>query len=244
MKHKGYQKRNYRDWINPEDLKCFVAVEQETDLAIYAKKDLLKKALKSIKKHRDSLIQTIRLYPEFESSLIPVEIKTPVGNIARDMLIAGQKASVGPFAAVAGAMAEYTGKDLLKYTDEIIIENGGDIFITTKKDRIIAIFAGGSPFTGRIGILFKKELSPAGICTSSGTVGHSKSFGKADAVVVVSKSTPLADAVATSACNKIQTKDDIKKALEYAMAIEGIEGIIVIIDGHIGVQGGIELTST
>jgi ApbE superfamily uncharacterized protein (UPF0280 family) len=158
------------------------------------------------------------------------------------MCEAAQKASVGPMAAVAGAIAEMTGYELLKYSDEVIVENGGDIFIKTGTARKIGIYAGNSPLSEKLALRILPEQTPAGVCTSSGTVGHSLSFGKADAVVIISRDTFLADAVATSTGNKVKTTDDIEYALNYASKIAGILGTVIIIGDKIGAWGDIELT--
>jgi len=133
------------------------------------------------------------------------------------MLNAGQKANVGPFAAVAGMVAEYVGEQLKVQSKDVFVENGGDIFIDSISDRVVGIYAGDSPLTGKINILLKKERFPIGVCTSSGTVGPSLSFGKADAVVVISKNTALADALATATCNRIKEKSDVQNAIEWAI---------------------------
>jgi len=49
------------------------------------------------------------------------------------MMKVSQVAGVGPMAAVAGALAEYVGQDLLKLTPNVIVENGGDIFLKIKR---------------------------------------------------------------------------------------------------------------
>lgn len=82
---------------------------------------------------------------------------------------------------------------------------------------------------------------PIGICTSSGTVGHSLSFGKADAVCVISKSSTMADAAATAIGNMVCDKHDIKSALDHGTQIEGVLGIAIIIGEHFGAIGDLEL---
>jgi ApbE superfamily uncharacterized protein (UPF0280 family) len=145
-------------------------------------------------------------------------------------------------AAVAGAMAEMVSKDLLKLSKEVIVENGGDIYLATSKERTVGIYAGNSPLSLKMGILIKPEEAPLGICTSSGTVGHSLSFGKADAVCILSKSAALADAAATAVGNVIQEKKDIEKGLERGKEIEGVLGMLIIVGEKMGVWGNITLT--
>lgn len=236
-----FEERIYRKWVKSQDLVCFNVIEDETDLMISAEKQLEREARKSIKKYRTQISEYIRANKEFETSLNPVKINSYCTEIIKAMALAGEKASVGPFAAIAGAISEFVGKDLIKHTNQIIIENGGDIFIKSNKDRIIAVYAGKSILTEKIGLKIKPEQTPMGVCTSSGTVGHSKSFGKADAVIITSKNTALADAVATATANMIQTKDDINKALDFALNINGISGAIAIIAKDIGICGDIEI---
>jgi hypothetical protein len=144
-------------------------------------------------------------------------------------------------AAVAGAIAEFVGKELLEASPEVIVENGGDIFLQSQKDRTIGIYAGQSPLTGRAGLDIKGKDTPLGVCTSSGTVGPSLSLGKADAVIALSKSTALADAAATAIGNIIKNADDIPRGIERAISIKGLSGVIIIKDDKIGFWGKVEI---
>jgi ApbE superfamily uncharacterized protein (UPF0280 family) len=157
------------------------------------------------------------------------------------MIEAGRRAGVGPMAAVAGAIAEYVGRDLLGYSNEVIVENGGDIFLAMTDPATIAILAGSSPLSNRLGLRADFPQGSVGICTSSGTVGHSLSLGAADAVVVLSESTALADAVATALGNKVGDGADIEAALAAGKAIEGVLGLVVIVGARLGVWGQVEL---
>ena len=121
------------------------------------------------------------------------------------------------------------------------MENGGDIFLHSRTDRRIGIYAGNSPLSGKIGLLVRKEMSPCGICTSSGTVGHSLSFGKADAALVVSKDVSLADACATALGNRVKTSEDVEEALDFIAGKPGVMGALVIIGEFVGALGDIEL---
>ena len=147
-------------------------------------------------------------------------------------------------ASVAGAIAEYVGRDLLTFSPEVIIENGGDIYLKSLTKRIVGIFAGKSPLTGKIGLEINAGDTPLGICTSSGTVGHSLSYGQADAAVVVSPSAVLADAAATAIGNLIIEPADISRGIEFASGIDGIKGILIIKDDNIGAWGDIKLCPT
>ncbi len=164
--------------------------------------------------------------------------------IVKAMAEAGEKASVGPMAAVAGAIAHFVGEELAKFSPEIIIENGGDIYLRSRKDRLIGIYAGKSPLSGKIGLEIAGKDTPLGISTSSGTVGHSLSFGKADAVVVLAETAILSDAIATGIGNLILQASDIPYGIERARNVPGIKGIVVIKDEEMGVWGDIKLCHT
>jgi len=230
----------YRSWVS-SDLVNFTVSESESDILISAGKDLKNEARNLIRKARQEVKEYIRKKPDFETSLKPLPPDGQAPPIIRSMLEATHRAGVGPMAAVAGAVSEFTGKGLLEFTDQAILENGGDIFIKTSRERKVGIYAGESPLSGKIAISVKPGMTPLGICTSSGTVGHSLSFGKADAVTVVARDAVLADACATAACNMVKNEADIKKALAFAKTIEGVIGIVVIYGDRVGSAGEIEL---
>jgi ApbE superfamily uncharacterized protein (UPF0280 family) len=244
MKKEGYQPRIYRHWIEGKDLVSFNVKVQETDLYIRASSNLQRKAQRLIAKYRQQLEQYIEKNPEFRTSLKPLPIPTNAPQIIQDMLNASKKASVGPMAAVAGAVAEYVGEELLEFSPEVIVENGGDIFLKIIRKRIVGIYAGDSPLTGKLGLEINPMDTPLGICTSSGTVGHSLSYGKADAALVVARSATLADAAATAICNQVKTPDDISNAIEFGLKITGLKGIVIIIGNAIGVWGDVKLCET
>jgi ApbE superfamily uncharacterized protein (UPF0280 family) len=244
MKKEGFQPRIYRHWIEGKDLVSFNVKVQETDLYIRASSNLQRKAQRLVLKYRWQLEQYIEKNPEFKTSLNPLPIPTNAPRIINDMLKASQKTNVGPMAAVAGAVAEYVGRELLEFSPEIIVENGGDIFLKLKRKRIVGIYAGNSPLTGKLGLEIKPMDTPLGVCTSSGTVGHSFSYGKADAALIVAKSAILADAAATAICNQVKTQDDISNAIEFGLKILELKGIVIIIGNAIGVWGDVELCKT
>ena len=236
-----YEPRTYRHWIKETDLISFSASVKETDLYILAQSNLSKKALKSIAKHRKSIEQYIETHPYFLTSLEPVQVEQSAPAIVRDMAIAAQAVGVGPMAAVAGAIAEAVGKDLVADSAEIIVENGGDIFLKSNKKRTVGIYAGSSTFTGKIALEVAPHETTLGICTSSKTVGHSLSFGNADAVIVISESTPLADAAATAIGNRVKTIEDISAEINSSQTINGIAGVVIIKGDNIGIWGDVKL---
>jgi ApbE superfamily uncharacterized protein (UPF0280 family) len=235
---------NYRQWIDGTDLVPFAVTVKETDLYIRATADLHRKATRIVHKYRYQIESYIKREPRFQSSLEPLTMPQFAPAIVKEMAKAGIDAGVGPMAAVAGAIAEAVGKELLVYSPEIIVENGGDVFLRVFKKRVVGIFAGDSPLTGKLGIEINAEDTPLGICTSSGTVGHSLSYGRADAVVVLSESTALADAAATAVGNTVKDVADIDKAIEFGKKISGLKGMVIIKGDKTGAWGEIKLCRT
>lgn len=240
-KSRDYQKRFYREWAKTGDLVGQEIIVKETDLFIFAEKDIKAIAEEVVKKYRGQIEDYIKKRPEFMTSLEPISQDPAARDIIKEMIRTTALAGVGPMASVAGAIAEFTGNELLAYSGQIIIENGGDIFMKSDKVRTVAVYAGDSLLSNKIFIKIKPKDTPVGICTSSGTVGHSLSFGKADACVIITKSATLADAVATATCNRIKNKKDIAPSLEFALSIKGVKGAIAILGKDFGSIGDIEL---
>lgn len=219
----------------------FIVREYESDLQFFAGADLEKEAHKAVIKYRSYITDKIRGCPDFLTSLSPIEALTYDHAIIRDMCSAARASGVGPMATVAGAVSKYSGRHLLQFTDEVIVENGGDIFIRSKQDRHVLIYAGSSPLSNRLAILVPGNSREYGICTSSGTVGHSLSFGKADAAVILSEDAVLADAAATAVGNAVKDKEHIEAGLKLAMSIEGITGALIIVSDRMGAWGDINI---
>jgi uncharacterized protein len=244
MKKDVYQPRTYRHWIEDKDLVSFTVTVKETDLFIRAASNLQQKALRFVEKYRTQLERYIERNPDFLTSLTPLTASSRAPIISKEMIEAGQKTGVGPMAAVAGAIAEHVGRELLKFSPEIIVENGGDIFLKIARKRIVGIYAGDSPLTGKVGLEIHPKDTPMGICTSSGTVGHSLSFGQADAVVILAETATLADAVATAIGNRVNQLDDVNSAIAFGKDIRGLKGIVIIIGKNVGVWGDVKLCQT
>lgn len=236
-----YQPRTYRHWVQDQDLVSFNVVVKETDLYIRALSHLKSTAYNSVLKHRNTLEKYIERQPLFATSLKPLSVTQDAPAIIKEMAASASRVGVGPMASVAGAIAQFVAEDLLAYSPELIIENGGDIYLKSLRNRVIGIYAGQSPLSGKIALEVRGKDTPLAVCTSSGTVGHSLSFGQADAVVVTSKSATLADAAATAIGNKICQPDDIPAGIEFAQDTEGLLGVIIIKDDKMGVWGKITL---
>lgn len=239
-----YEPRRYRSWVKDKELISFNIVIKETDLYVSSTVNLRAKTERRVSKYRAKLEKYIAENPAFLTFLTPIKVEKKAPDIVKAMAEAGEKAGVGPMAAVAGAISEFVGDELKEFSPEVIIENGGDIYLKSTKKRVVGIYAGASPLTGKLGLEIDPEDTPLGISTSSGTVGHSLSFGKADAVTVIASSATLSDAAATAIGNMIKTADDIPEGLEFAQTIKGVNGVVIIIGSQMGAWGKIKLSPT
>lgn len=238
-----YDQRTYRSYSASQGLVSFTACVQETDLFMSARSDLSAQARTAILEVRAVIEDYIRVRPEFKTSLAPIAADPQAHEVIRSMLDAARACGVGPMAAVAGAVAEFVAGNLLEYSPEIIVENGGDLFIKTDRELTIGIFAGPSLLSEKIGLRIAPQNLPFSLCTSSGTVGPSLSFGQADAVTVRSSSAVLADAAATAIGNMISQASDIAAGIQAARDIATLDGIIIIKDDQIGAWGDMELVA-
>jgi len=254
-----YIERVYREYYNPKSALRFTLIEGESDIEVmievpqypeYQDTNFtdMSNAKESLHKYllelRQQLICHIQDVPEFLTSLVPVECSVPCETWIRGMYHAGDIAGVGPMASVAGAIAQELGRYIQATWGDVdfFIENGGDLYIHTKKERHIQVFAGDSVLSNKLTILLSPHQSPLGVCTSAGTVGPSLSFGKADAVVVLAKDASIADSFATRIGNEVVSKESIQQALSIGKESEVIEGILIIIGDHLGVWGNITLS--
>lgn len=193
--------------------------------------------------YRKVLEDHIRMHPEFRDSLTPVVAPGGVHPIITEMSDAALAAGTGPMSAVAGAMAEYICRDLLaKYAaDEVVVENGGDIFLRIVAPVTVAVHAGSSPLSGKIALQPVPAETPLALCCSSGTVGHSLSFGIADACMIGCRGGALADAYATTLCNSVKSADMVHEVTEQALKIPEIFSVVIIAGDRVGLGGTVEI---
>jgi len=238
----SYQERSYRR-LPQSGLVASRVRLMETDLHIMARTPVTDAALTLATAARGEIERYIAENPEFLHSLVPLPDDETAPEIIRSMLAAGIYAGVGPMAAVAGAIAEAVGRGLEKYGhNEIIVENGGDIYVHREKECAISIYAGESPLSGRVGLRLQPRQMPCGVCTSSAAIGHSLSLGKSDAAVVVAPQTAFADALATRLGNEVRDgADGLSRALAIVQEMEDVTGAILIAGEHLGAWGAVQL---
>jgi len=142
-------------------------------------------------------------------------------------------------AAVAGTIAELAVEAALdKGAKHVIVDNGGDIALFTDRPVLVGIYAGESGIKN-LAFQIEAQESIMGICTSSGSIGHSISFGNTDAATVISRSASLADAAATSLGNAILdgSRESIEKSFDRINGVDDIRGALIIKGEHIGRWG-------
>lgn len=251
--------RRYRatDVVRPGEQKFQVMVE-ETDLwitlphtfAVDQARDTVLKTVLELRGHIRAWCETC---PDFRHSLVPLPVATvppSAPDIVRRMDRAARLAGVGPFAAVAGAIAQAVADDLARrlrqqgMEPEVLVENGGDAYLHSRQRRVVALLAMPEEGTS-VGLTFAPEDFPLSLCASSAAIGHSLSFGRGDLAVVRSRDGALADAMATAYGNMLKGPDDVLRVTDQAAhdAALGVDGVYAQCAGHIGIWGGLELTA-
>ena len=235
--------RTYRRIGGIRHLVAFKVMVKETDLHVQAARDLSRQCRDAVIQQRAYLEAFIRDHPEFLTTMTPWRVETPAPALVAAMIRASRQAGVGPMAAVAGALADRVGRELMTLSEEVVVENGGDVFLAIHRAVTVGVDAGRSPWSRKIGLRVTAGDEPLAICTSSGTVGHSLSHGRADAVCVVAPQGALADAAATALANRIRHPSDLKMAIESARAVEGLIGVLGICQDQMGAWGDVEIVS-
>lgn len=241
MEHLDGKKTIYRNLIRSGGLHSFQIEIKESNLLLLANKKLPKETEEALIWCRKDIEQYIYKHPDFKITFKPFPLEKEMPPIVRTMAEAAREVGVGPMAAVAGAIAEFVGKKLLDHCHQVIVENGGDIFIKTKKKRKVGIYAGNSPLSERFALEIEPQHTPLGICCSAGTFGHSQSLEKADAVIILSSSVSFADATATAVCNMLKDDNSIGKCLEFLKKLPSVRGGIIIKDKKMGVWGQVKI---
>lgn len=237
----GRGARTYRRRVSAAGLTPFRVVCQETDLMVLADRPLIAETREIVLAGRGYIETYIQRHPDFASTLMPWSAQSMAPKIVREMITAGRAAGVGPMAAVAGAIAETVGRQLLTLSRQVVVENGGDIFLKTDQAAVAALFAGRSPLSMRVGLRLPETGDGIGVCSSSGTVGHSWSAGSADLVCIIADSCALADAAATAIANRINSARDISGAIAFGRRIAGLRGIVVVVGDRMAAWGAVEL---
>lgn len=233
-----YQPRAYREWI---DYPYKEAISyKSSDILICTDKPIDREFAKErLIFYYTQIEEYCEKDDNFLSSLIPYKNIPPNSPlIVKRMIESSQKSNVGPFSAVAGAIALFVGNDLLDYhreVENIILENGGDVFLKVNKDIVVGVYIGKE--LQKLELKIKKRSCPFGLATSSAYIGWSLNFGCADTVTVLADDAILADTFATAISNKIKHKRDLKPVLEESKKYKKIQGVLAVVDDLIGIWG-------
>jgi ApbE superfamily uncharacterized protein (UPF0280 family) len=194
-------------------------------------------AKESIREQRDLLEKFIQADPFFMLTLESYDLKAEESpDIVRQMIECSAVFGIGPMSAVAGVIAKFAVEAMIEAgAVYAIVDNGGDISVLNDQTVLVGIYAGTSPIRD-LALEVPPRAEPLGICTSSGTVGPSISFGCADAALVISKDPALADAAATTLGNAVQPEIRLEECFR-AIDKSGIDGALVIRGEEIAVWG-------
>jgi len=207
------------------------------------RKSAILEAIKAIKFHREKLVAYIASQPEFRQALKPIKVPPQAPRVVRIMTESSEKADVGPMASVAGALADLGMEAMLKNgAKTALVEDGGEIAVFADQPISVLILSGNMNLSGKLSFQITRDDSPLGIATSSSKTGHALSFGEADSVTVVAVNASVADASATAICNSVtgrEIEESIQLGLERAKSIEGVRGVIIVREGHVGLWGNL-----
>lgn len=230
-----------REMVSSEGLIRFSVRQQESNLIVLCRRHLREEAEAALMIARSIIERYIFKVPEFRSCFTPMLVDPNASPLIISMMNAASRTGVGPMAAVAGAIAEFVGEQLLSLAREVIVQNGRDIYIASIGSRIVRVYSDSPQFKDYIKIKIPEGFSPIGVCTSSGGRSRALNYGNTDAVTVLSKSTALADAAATAISNRITSEDEITYGLSFARSIDGLLGVLVIMGTKMRVWGSIEI---
>ncbi|MBO7409867.1 MAG: UPF0280 family protein [Candidatus Methanomethylophilaceae archaeon] len=177
----------------------------------------------------------------FGTTFDPYPVSEDDDPIIQRMCQASILAKVGPMAGVAGAVAEHAVRAAVRAgCGYIIVENGGDISMSSDRDVRIGLFAGEPGFED-LALLIRPTSGIAGVCSSSGKIGPSVSFGSSGICTVFSNNIVLADCCATALGNMIRegTQEEMASACESICGIEGIDGCLCVCGGRMAVCGDV-----
>lgn len=193
-----------------------------------------------IVRQRTVLEAYIADHPEFAEALEPLGVTDEMPDVAKRMAEAAKAVGVGPMAAVAGVMAQLAVEaGMSAGASEAIAENGGDIYIAAENSVTVRLHAGQGSVASSLAFLIEAEDTPLAICSSSGKMGRSMSLGDCDLAAVVARDAGIADAAATRAANLVRSKEDIESALNTINAIKGVDGVLIVKDDAVGLQGNL-----
>lgn len=243
-----YKERSYRSRFSNDGRRWLCVKFLESDLWIGVDSGSYRASMEEdvyamLVELRRSMDAYLLMDPQYKAALTPYDAGLEAPGILKEMSRISHKTGIGPMSAVAGAVALRVAVFLKEKfgVEEVIVENGGDIYASVAEDMDISVFAGQSPLSEKVGLHIPAAAFPCGICTSSGTVGPSLSLGRADAMMIVCQDVLLADSYATAMANRIKTVNDLQPVIEQIQNIPEILGALAVKDDKLAVCGLYEL---
>ena len=237
--------RGYRRSLRPtKGEAAFQVVVEETDLWIVAEKDLSGPISDFVHELRGPLKSYILAHPEFLTSLKPVGVSERAPRLVRAMADAARTCGVGPMAAVAGTIAQAVAEKFAEISPNILVENGGDLYLCSQKKRVVGVLFDPKEEAG-LGLKLGRHAFPLSLCASSAKIGHSLSLGRADLVVAGAKNASLADAAATALANMLRSRNDLGRVVDRAKDLgrAGLTAVLAQCEGRIAIWGEMELVA-
>ena len=153
-------------------------IVEETDLFITLTKDIdkteiIKFCTKEIQEIRSIIKFWIKLYPEIQHSLEPIQCPPDAPLCIAEMCKASSFAHVGPFACIAGMIAQFIAAKIIficrkkQLCSDVIVENGGDIYLYSSKERIVGILANPKERMHAWLKVCQRTIFPLAVCSLS-----------------------------------------------------------------------------
>lgn len=230
----------YRGVLGLEGLVSFQVSLRETVLSVSADSDRTSLAGDLVAQAMWEIESFVSAHPRFAETWSPYDVPRDAPALIRQMAKAGGLVRVGPMAGKSGTIAEYVAKGLAERSTEVVVQCGTDAYLVGKEDRTVALWAGRSSLSGRVGMRVRGGLLPLAVCTSSGSAGRD---GTADAAAVLARDGAVAGALARAIANRVADASDIQRAIDAARSVRGVLGLVVAVGDHLGAWGNVHLTA-
>jgi len=212
---------------------------EETAATIAADRDFVGEAVNAIKAARGEIERQIRRDRFFLTTLEPYEPTRDCPRIIRRMCDASEAAGVGPMATVAGAIAQEAVEAMVSQgCTHCWVDNGGDIALRLDRPATLEVFSDPSSKNAYAMVLEPTD-DITGICTSSGRLGHSISFGDSDVALAIADDAVLADALATAIGNQVTNAASLELCFDKFRRVRGFRAGLAMIDGAVATCGKI-----
>ncbi|WP_163715347.1 UPF0280 family protein [Mangrovibacterium lignilyticum] len=243
-----FEARTFRNSFPKDRFQSFVVEYLESDVWVGVdpesyRADMEVEVLQVLTKAVDELKAYVEENPLFRKSLKACAVAETAPEAIRKLAHSAELGAVGPLAARSGLLNELIGQALLEKFEigELIVENGGDLYLKLRDSLIVSIFADDLEDSGLMGLEVMPEQTPLGIGTGLGTKGHPINHGKADAVMIMAKNGADAGALAVGVGNRVKKLSDLEKVLKHLKLMPEVTAAVLIVEDQIAVHGDNEL---